>query len=816
MILVTDKHARLLVALVGCVVGLLVVLPVAVASGAEGEACANAAVRVGYSALLPDCRAYEQVSPAGSPPHFENVGGRSGAFGEERGAPYTVAVAAVDGDAFGFQSTFPPAGAVGGGEGLRAVREPGRDRWGTEDVSPPQSADQSADCPNGWVPFYSPENLSRYVLADGWGQLHEKQGAFRCGRDDPLLVAGEPVGFQNLFVGESEAGSYELVDSLAQAPAGVGPADAWFEDASEDLSHVIFREAARLTEEGAGGDLYDWSAGGALQLVTRLPDGEAVQGTLAANAFEDGGIPGAQLYTHAMSGDGSRVFFQWGGNLYVRLHPEQSQSVLGEGGVCSEPAAACTLEVDSAQGGGQSGGGQFKWATPDGGKVFFLDERRLTGEATAVSGKPDLYEYDLGAPVGARLRDLTVLAGEPADVLGVSGTSSDGDHVYFVAGGSLTSVASANGALPVAGQPNLYLWHEGSITFIATLNEPVLGKDGCVSSEDVGDMEDWATYDVQRSPCDRPGSEVGTKGIAALVTASGEYLAFNSQRELTGYDNVDVKTGEHDDEIFLYQASGNSLACVSCDPSGAAAVARAQLPNTMVDTVSRIAGGNGGEDQIGVRKRSLAEDGRVFFTTAQPLLPRAKDGQENVYEYAGGVLSLLSSGTSGLGSYFFEASADGSDVFILSAQELPSASEGEYVLYDAREGGGFPLSSEAGCVEEACRGPLPSYGVGLSPASTGSGGSGNVLGVRVSSPPAGVSPPSQPKGLAAALKACRRDRSARARSVCEARARAAHRGEALREALRGCRAKHSRRLRVACEARARRSYSATASSRRRK
>ena len=40
---------------------------------------------------------------------------------------------------------------------------------------------------------------------------------------------------------------------------------------------------------------------------------------------------------------------------------------------------------------------------PDGERSFFLDERRLTAEATAVSGKPDLYEYDLGGARGGAL-----------------------------------------------------------------------------------------------------------------------------------------------------------------------------------------------------------------------------------------------------------------------------------------------------------------------------------------------------------------------------------------------------------------------------
>ncbi len=802
----------------GCMLALLTVLPPASAFGAEGEACPNAGVRVGYSALLADCRAYERVSPAGSPPDYEQRG-VYGRFSEGNGNPKKVAVASMTGDAFEFQSTVPSADAVSSGEELRAVRGP--DGWSTEDLSPPQSPNQSVLCPDGYVAAYSPD-LSRYVLADGWGQNLEK-GTIRCGRDDPLLVAGEPVGFQNLFVGEREAGPYELIDSLSSAPEGSEATNAWFEDASEDLSHVLFNEGARLTPEAPdGNDLYDWSSGGSLRLVTRFPDGAPVEGSLA-NAqvlvgvegkpeLSEDEVPGSQIYTHAMSSDGSRVYFQSGGNLYVRLNPEEPQSALGEGGVCNEPAAACTLEVDSAQEGRESGGGRFMWAIPDGEKVFFLDERRLTAEATAVSGKPDLYEYDLGAPVGARLRDLTVLVGEAADVLGVSGISSDGDYVYFVADGALTSARSGSGSTPIAGQPNLYLWHDGSITFIAMLNPPVLNKEGCLSvdPEDVGDMEDWSTYFVPRPPCDAVG-RVGVKGIAALVTPSGEYLAFNSQRELTGYANVDVKTGEHDDEIFLYRASDNRVVCASCDPSGAPSVSRAQMPEPMQQAVNEIEL----DPTWGFQRRSLAEDGRVFFSTAQPLLSQASNGQENVYEYAGGVLHLLSTGTSGLPSYFYEATPDGGDVFIVTAQELPSATEGEYALYDVREGGGFPVAPEAGCVEEECRGAAPAYSTASAPLTTGVTGAENVLGFQHSSAALAGSHPAESR-LQAALGACQRDTSVRKRRACEASVREAHRRELLREALLACRAKQKGRSRSVCETKARRAYGVSATGRRRK
>ena len=42
-----------------------------------------------------------------------------------------------------------------------------------------------------------------------------------------------------------------------------------------------------------------------------------------------------------------------------------------------------------------------------------------------------------------------------------------------------------------------------------------------------------------------------------------------SQRSLTGYDNRDARSGQPDEEVFLFDASSGALRCVSCNPTGA-------------------------------------------------------------------------------------------------------------------------------------------------------------------------------------------------------------------------------------------------------
>ena len=76
-------------------------------------------------------------------------------------------------------------------------------------------------------------------------------------------------------------------------------------------------------------------------------------------------------------------------------------------------------------------------------------------------------------------------------------------------------------------------------------------------------------------------AEVGDLGgVTAQVSGNGRYLAFMSDHELTGYDNVDANPeakGAHDEEVFLYDASTGRLACASCNPDG-------QAPNGVFDT----------------------------------------------------------------------------------------------------------------------------------------------------------------------------------------------------------------------------------------
>ena len=118
----------------------------------------------------------------------------------------------------------------------------------------------------------------------------------------------------------------------------------------------------------------------------------------------------------------------------------------------------------------------------------------------------------------------------------VVGASEDGSWVYFVADGVLAAGAEH-------GQPNLYVRHAGTTRLVAVLSR--------------ADRPDWA-------------GQIGRiDAISARVSPNGEWLAFMSQRSLTGYDNRDAVGGKPDEEVYLYNASSERLVCASCDPTGA-------------------------------------------------------------------------------------------------------------------------------------------------------------------------------------------------------------------------------------------------------
>jgi hypothetical protein len=587
-----------------------------------------------------------------------------------------------------------------------------------------------------------------------------------------------------------------------------------FAGASADGSQMLFQTPAVLTADaaqtvGEGNNLYD-SVGGVPRLVNVLPDGEANAHATFGGPGADPNRGHSPDFSGVISSDGSRIawstvegveegeghILQQPKALYVRENAAKPQSPIGGGGECTVAADACTLQVDAAQAGaeGSSGGGRFWTASSDGSKVFFTDCNRLTEDSTAVSTEGcehlegtfkdktvltggDLYEYDFAKPAGARLTDLTVdhdggdLLG--ADVQGVVGASEDGSYIYFVAGGALESEENGrkekatnrkceespgsteeqneeiHGHLPAGKGCNLYLWRAGQpLRFIAAL----AAKDDELVGQGLADNRygDWAP---------------GLAGRTAEVSGDGSHLVLESTQRLTGYDNSVLGSDRESEgglEVFVYSAGSGRFSCASCDPGGAPPDVAIEANNaTGAGTHLPVSSSN-----TFMRRWMNGEGTEVFFDSSQPLVSQDTNRQQDVYEWEaegaggcptqtparldGGCVFLLSGGGGSDFSYFVDASANGSDVFLTHRGRLGQAGplDDKTHLYDARVGGGFPQTSLA-CTGTGCQGVPPAPPLFATPASATFSGAGNF-------PPPTPSSKSKPKPKAKSKAKCKR------------------------------------------------------------
>jgi hypothetical protein len=301
-----------------------------------------------------------------------------------------------------------------------------------------------------------------------------------------------------------------------------------------------------------------------------------------------------------------------------------------------------------------------------------------------------------------------------------------------------------------------------------------------------------------------------------------------SNASLTGYDNLDQTSGKPDEEVYLYDSATASLACVSCNPTGARPVGVFDAEEAgegfglLVDRrrvwqEHWLAGNIPGWTALShnnalFQPRYLSDSGRVFFDSADALVPQVTSrtreeqvngnplqvGVENVYEYepsgvgscestSGGCVSLISTGTSGRESAFLESTPNGHDVFFLTAaQLLPQDVDTAFDVYDARvcTTASPCISPEqppsGGCHDsETCRPAAPAQQAPGGPAGTATfSGPGNTPS------PAKVEQPGRPttkpkpltraQKLARALSACRKLKRKKKRQVCVRKARRAY------------------------------------------
>jgi hypothetical protein len=659
-------------------------------------ACSNKAFS-GFRAYLPDCRAYELVSPA-----------------YKEGFPVTVGGLSEDGSRLRIETSgsfsYPENTSPSEQSYLLARAESG---WESTPL----------DAPFSTFPIYHVQGMSSDFGSSLWfasvpGRSVRDVYAETVGGRFSLMGPGAPPSAHEgelNFVGASDDLRHVLL--LDHSPGGAEEGRIWPGDTTTSLGG---RKPSLYEYEGTGNAeprLVGVSNEEGIEEAARKEEKPHINeaAKLISNCGISLGSAEEEDAYNAVSVSGATVFFTAEAcgsppvnEVYARIEGRRTVAI-------SEPSTAiygreCTGACATAE----LEAGAFAGASRDGSKVFFSTSQPLVN-GDGDSGV-DLYEAEIPPGAVARLESgktaITRLVqvsrggvgdstrGSGANVLGVARVSEDGSHVYFVAEGLLTG-ANGEGKSPVVDEPNMYVVVSECPDGEATCSNPV-ERTKFVATLSRGDKKDWRSSD--RRP--------------VQATPDGNFLVFQSVADLTGDEEGRAEAGQ----LFEYDAETETLVRVSRGENGYNEDGNTDVYPAFIPAQDREF--SAPEE----RSKSLAisEDGsRVFFSSADALVPQALNGvcsyenagvcvvyARNIYEYHGGRTSLISDGHDILSNEESPATMlvgtgeSGRDVYFTTADRLvPEDGDTQIDIYDAREGGGFPAAEEAArCLGDPCQG----------------------------------------------------------------------------------------------------------------
>ncbi len=655
------------------------------------------------AAALPDGRALELVTPV-----------------EMNGASPSSVVPAPSGEAVDFQAA-PFGDATASGNTLYQARRTAGG-WQTTALTPANVVQPKPFAHTGPV-FVTPD-LGQSIFTT----------------EQPLSSGSEDGGALNLFE-ESSHGALALVSQGSEV--GTGLDSATFDGATPNGDFVAFDSAEPLVQAAAGleesgfqtddylylrdipaasTELVDVDDKGVLldaegavlgngnDLISGEPSapGEASPFTeLPADGF--GGTT-----THAISADGSKVFFESPSPAPDEVEMTYYSNHVVHLYMHKEGASTVQLDREGTVGPEEEhqkkvAGARYMGASEDGSEVFFLSDEGLAGDEFKDA---ELYVYDTEdeklTPVSVAPEGAGAVDGA---VYGVTAIANDGSRVYYVAKGKLAANENAVGLSAAEGKPNLYVYDTltGKNTFVAQLGleEVEMGEPG---SGHPGRLTSY--LDVER---------------LAVPTPNGEVLVFVSSGDLTGEDHNGTA------QVYRYDATLEKLTCISCGPT---ATGSASLGINVGSQEGAIGGGS--YDPPGQSAPMSATGERIFFETESALAAEDENtgspplelglgesteeipSDVDVYEWENGHVYLLSAGKPGL-TRLQGVTPSGNNVFFTSSASIAGGAPVGYVsLYDARVGGGFAAPPRSGEEDtscdsiSACQGALaefPKFGV---------------------------------------------------------------------------------------------------------
>ena len=357
-----------------------------------------------------------------------------------------------------------------------------------------------------------------------------------------------------------------------------------------------------------------------------------------------------------------------------------------------------------------------------GSKVYFTSEEHLTGEDEGHGGTSLFIWSQQGEEEGKPL--ILVSKG---DANSGQGDSADCNATWIAKCGvePVQTGSLFDESVPQNWTDNTIAEEDGDIYFYSP--EQLDGARGITGQMNLYDYQnEKLQYVTSVEPSEECNVTISVCRNAPItrfqVSPSDSHAAFVTADQITSYNTedpsgfcsfgrdagVELPLNRHCQEMYSYDPSTGKIVCVSCNPSGAP-------PRNDVSASTQ--------------GLFMADDGRTFFSTKESLVETDTNGVEDVYEYTEGRPQLITTGTdaadlaggsgaAGIVGGLAGVSADGVNAYFATRDTLvPQDDNGQYIkFYDARTDGGFPFEKQAPPCESAdeCHGtgsgpsnPLP-------------------------------------------------------------------------------------------------------------
>jgi hypothetical protein len=397
------------------------------------------------------------------------------------------------------------------------------------------------------------------------------------------------------------------------------------------------------------------------------------------------------------SADGKVVFFDTDEQLLEG--DTDSKRDVYERSYDEDVGAYVTREVSLGPTGGNSAyAAQFEGLDENGTRVFFSTEERLVAEDTDLQADVYMRALDTGTTVLVTLGEAACAptCGNGTQPATFANATQAGDKVFFETKERLSSLDTDNST-------DLYqrnLAGSGSTTLVSQ------GESACAPA------------------CGNGESEVSRRG----VSGDGRYAYFVTTERLVAADTDDAP------DIYARDIQGGSTflvssgGCGGCGNGGAVPIfdgASSAGTRVFFSIEEKLVGGDedsatdvyardlpggptilvsGGSAEVTASYAANSADGtHVFFTTAEGLDASDGDGANDVYEWTGGSIDLITfASCSGLCGASFEAvSADSTEVIVSTGEKLVAADQDDSVdIYRHNVVGGPPVlvsKGESGC-----------------------------------------------------------------------------------------------------------------------